>query len=160
MALGEYLHLASGLLRLGLCGCRCPPSARHQGRRPGSPGDRHLHKPSFPRAARNPRLASAAAPACVTALLAATAGESGPDGAVEHPGRRDRDRYRGGQGGAGRGASPPATTTPGSPRAAPGTAPSAHTPFGSLAEAAHQSEGDAGPGQPMGRLLLTRRSYF
>jgi len=38
--------------------------------------------------------------------------------------------------------------------------PPAHTPFGSLAEAARQSEGAAGPGQPMGRLLLTRRSYF
>lgn len=36
----------------------------------------------------------------------------------------------------------------------------AHTPGVSLAEAAHQSGGAAGPGQPMGTLLLTRRSYF
>lgn len=38
--------------------------------------------------------------------------------------------------------------------------PRAHTPFVSLAEATHQSGRAAGPDRPMGRLLLTRLSYF
>lgn len=155
VALGEHLHLVSGRLRLGLCGCRCPPSARHPGRRPGSPGDRHPHKPSFPGAARNP-------PPGIGRGAGLCNGSPGHYGGRARPGRSPRTLQAAGPGPGPPRRGRPRGLTPGdyNSRQIPAPPPSAHTPFGSLAEAAHQSEGDAGPGQPMGRLLLTRRSYF